>query len=41
MKGHARLFSRLLSILVLTLTLSVVSAQSMPPSGSFGLLIIV
>ena len=39
MKEDARLFSRLLAILVLTLTLTVVSAQSMPPSGSFGLLI--
>jgi hypothetical protein len=39
MKDHLRSFLRLLSVLVLTLTLRSVSAQSMPPSGSFGFLI--
>ena len=51
MKDHARMFPRLVSVLVLTLTLicsyayltpenlRTVAAQSMPPSGSFGFLI--
>jgi hypothetical protein len=39
MKERARVFSRLMPVLVLMLTLTVVSAQSMPPSGSFGFLI--
>jgi len=38
-KDHLRSFLRLLSVLVLTLTLRTASAQSMPPRGSFGLLI--
>jgi hypothetical protein len=39
MYDHVRSFPRLLSVLILTLTLRAVSAQSMSPSGSFGLLI--
>jgi hypothetical protein len=39
MKNYVRSFLRLLSVLVLTLTLRTVSAQSMSPSGSFGFLI--
>ena len=39
MYGQARSFLRLLSVLVLVLTLRTVSAQSMPPSGSFGYLL--
>jgi hypothetical protein len=39
MCDHVRSFLRLLSVLVLALTLRTVSAQSMSPSGSFGLLI--
>lgn len=39
MKDHLRSFLRLLSALVLTLALRTVSAQSMPPSGSFGFLL--
>lgn len=38
MKQHLRPFSRRVSLLMLTLTLAAVSAQTMPASGSFGLL---
>ncbi len=39
MKEHVRSLSRLMPVLVLMLTLTVVSAQSIAPSGSFGYLI--
>jgi hypothetical protein len=39
MYDHVRSLLRLLSVLVLALTLRTISAQSMPPSGSFGFLL--
>ena len=39
MKNHVRFRSQLVSALVLMLAPGAVSAQSMPPSGSFGFLI--